>query len=446
MVEIGKRRRPKGARPRKDRDAAQHDDRSGDRRAQANPGRVAAVRALVAVDEGRHLEEVLPELLPEDPRDRALGWFLAFGVLRTRGQLDAALRPLLHQVLADLDPAVRATLRVGAFETYFGRAKAHAVVSQAVEAARSAGVGRASGLVNAVLRKLPEAPPVHANHPLWLVERWRGRYGEAAEAWLVANGEPPPVFIVAPNGLPDGLEGESVSVEGEHGDPTVVPHVYRVTPSGPVPDLPGFDAGAFWVQDLAAVRVADLVADAVGEGSTVLDACAAPGGKSFRMISRGLSVTAVDKRSSRLAPLREGVARLGFELTAHAHDWTKGPMPEGGTFDAVLVDAPCTGLGTVRRHPEIRWRRQPSDLERAPQLQGQILSAAANHVAPGGVLVYAVCSPEPEEGRDVVRVFLERHPDFVQEAALDTAPPVQGEDAHAAVRLRRSGGASEGRP
>ncbi len=427
MVEINKRRRSSGKKPGRPEAARASEDRSG-RRANANPGRVAAIQGLLAVDDGKHLEDVLPELLPEDPRDRALGWFLAFGVLRRRGQLDAALRPLLHQPIAGLDPAVRATLRLGAFETFFGRAKAHAVVSQAVEAARSVGVGRASGLVNAVLRKLPETPPEHDNHPAWLSIRWRERYGDAAVPWLESDAEPPPVFVVAPDGPPEGLEGEAV-------DGTA--HVFEVHTSGPVPDLPGFDQGAFWVQDLAAVKVADLVADAVGQGSTVLDACAAPGGKSFRISSRGMQVTAVDKRSSRLAPLRMGAARLGLAIDTLAHDWTKGPLPDAQLYDAVLVDAPCTGLGTLRRHPEIRWRRQPADLERAPELQRSILAAAATHVRPGGVLVYAVCSPEPEEGRDVVDAFLAAHPDFALDGELSTAPPTHGEDAHAGFRMRK---------
>lgn len=431
MVDVHKRRRPKGRRkgPRAER-PTKREDRSGSRVA-ANPGRVAAIQALMAVDEGKHLEDVLPTLLPEDPRDRGFGWFLAFGVLRRRGQIDTALRALVHQPLSEMDPGVRATLRVGAFESFFGRAKDHAVVSQAVEAARAVGVGRASGLVNAVLRKLPDAPPIHTNHPSWLAARWKERYGDDATDWLEANAEPPPVFVVAPGGLPEGLEGEAV---GEVAD------VYRVDVGGPIPDLPGFDQGAFWVQDLAAVRVADLLADGVGEGSRVLDACAAPGGKTFRLTQRGHEVTAVDKRSSRLAPLREGAARLGIEVTVRAHDWSKGPLPDANgptLFDAVLVDAPCTGLGTIRRHPEIRWRRQPADLEHAPELQLRILKAASAHVRPGGVLVYAVCSPEPEEGQAVVAAFLSEHPDFTIDAELATAPPQLGEDAHVAVRLRR---------
>ena len=186
MVDVHKRRRPKGRRkgPRAER-PAQREDRSGSRVA-ANPGRVAAIQALMAVDEGKHLEDVLPTLLPAEPRDRGFGWFLAFGVLRRRGQIDTALRALVHQPLSEMDPGVRATLRVGAFESFFGRAKDHAVVSQAVEAARAVGVGRASGLVNAVLRNLakaeaPELPDratdpmlwagVVCSHPRWIVEQ-----------------------------------------------------------------------------------------------------------------------------------------------------------------------------------------------------------------------------------------------------------------------------------
>jgi 16S rRNA (cytosine967-C5)-methyltransferase len=181
----------------------------------------------------------------------------------------------------------------------------------------------------------------------------------------------------------------------------------------------------------------------VKPGAAVLDACAAPGGKTFRLASRGARVAAVDRDESRLDRIREGARRLGFDIETRAHDWTTGrigsPKTAARLFDAVLVDAPCTGLGTVRRHPEIRWRRTEPDLYGAAALQERILTSAAQHVAPGGALVYAVCSPEPEEGEQVVDRFVAAHPAFEREATLSTAPPRDGEDAHFAARLRRNG-------
>jgi len=401
----------------------------------ANPGRVAAARALLATGEGAHLEDALAEVLPEEPRDRSLAWFLAFGTLRRRGHVDGALRPRLRQPLGGLDAEVAAVLRLGAYERLFGRAKAHAVVHQWVEVARAVGAGRASGLINAVLRRVEPVglSEVEAlDHPAWLVSRWRRRYGaEAADAWMQANGEAPPRFVVAPQGLPEGLEGTPATL-GE----APLPGVYRIEGDGPIPDLPGFEAGRFWVQDAAAVAVADLVG--AGEGMAVLDACAAPGGKSFRLASQGAEVVAVDRSPERLQLVDDAAKRLGLAVRTVPHDWLDGPLPEVGAFAAVLVDAPCTGLGTVRRHPEIRWRRQPSDLPEAAQRQGRILQAAATHVAPGGRLVYAVCSPEPEEGEAVVQAFLDAHSHFTAGPRLHTAPPQHGEDAHAAFVLERA--------
>ena len=397
------------------------------RRWSCNLGRVAAAKSLVAVEEGSHLEDELARRVPKDPRDRGLAWFLAFGVLRRRGGIDAALQQVLTQPLGALEPGVRATLRLGAFEKEHGRAGAHAVVNEWVEATRAVGAGRASNLVNAVLRRVGPAPE-HPNHPAWLADRWAERYGEAAaHAWLRSNEEPPPLFVVAPNGLPADLAAESA------GDGVFV---VRGAGEGTIADLPGFREGAFWVQDRAAVQVADLSADGLPDDAEVLDACAAPGGKSFRLASRGRRGTAVARDADRRDRVQEGAKRLGFTLRLRQHDWLSGPAPGLGRYAAVLVDAPCSGLGTVRRHPEIRWRRQPEELLDASDRQRRILTAASAHVEPGGWLTYAVCSPDPEESDDVVDAFLAGHPGWEIERRFTSAPPAAGEDAHTAVRLR----------
>ncbi|TVQ93160.1 MAG: hypothetical protein EA397_05135 [Deltaproteobacteria bacterium] len=410
----------------------------------ASPARLAAARALLEVEEGDHLDDALARLAPRTPRDRGLAWFLALGVLQRRGQVDAALRPFLRQPLGGLDPELRVSLRLGTFEKLFGRAAPHAVVHQAVEVVRALGLGRASGMVNAVLRKVRPAqdlaPHEGADHPAWLWARWVERYGEsAARAWCEQNGRPAPLAVVfrGPQGplverwVAEGLKVEHALAAGEPvpGAALLFGH------QGSITELPGFDEGAFWVQDPAAVAVADLVGAAPGQ--RVLDACASPGGKTLRLIEAGAHVTAVD-RPARLGRLRESLERTKSHAEVVAHDWSKGPASLPRDFDAVLVDAPCTGLGTVRRHPEIRWRRQPLDLIHAAQEQREILRAAAHHVRPGGVLVYAVCSAEPEEGDEVVRAFLRDHPDFEVEATLNTDPPSHEEDAHVGVRLRRA--------
>lgn len=406
----------------------------------ASPARVAAARALIEVEEGAHLDESLARLAPERGLDRELSWFLAFGVLRRRGHVDAALRPTLSRPLGSLDPEVRAVLRIGAFERMFARTQPHAIVHQGVEVIRALGMGRASGLVNAVLRRIKEPrrlrPAEALDHPDWLVARWTERYGgEATERWCRASAEVPPLFLVARSEGASPLPSDRVEVSlgGAR-----VPQCFRLEPppSGPIPELPGFAEGAWWIQDLASVAVADLVG--AGEGTRVLDTCAAPGGKSFRMASQGARILATDRSEERLGLLRAGAERLSLEIEARVHDWAEGPLASGvGAFGAVLVDAPCSALGTVRRHPEIRWRRQPTDLREMAQLQARILEHASSAVAVGGVLVYAVCSPEPEEGQQVVDRFLGGHAGFVLEEVLQTAPPSQGEDAHFAARMRR---------
>lgn len=431
-----RKKRPQGQPPTGDRSK---------RQSRASPARVAAARALAEVDAGAHVEDVLAKLAPRDPRDRGLAWFLALGVLRHRNQVDAAIRPVLSRPLGGLDPAVRAAVRIGVFEKLFGRAAPHAVVHQAVEVAKAIGAGRARGLVNAVVRRavaVPDLAPHEAlDHPAWVVERWTQRYGaDATRAWCEANREPAPLVVVSRDAPALQARWDAASVPcspATLGGEPLAGALRLDAPEGAVTDLPGFDEGAFWVQDPAAVAVADLVG--AGPGMRVLDACAAPGGKTLRLVANGAEVVAVDNKGARLERLRGSLQRTGMSATIRHHDWREGPLLDAGErFDAVLVDAPCTGLGTLRRHPEIRWRRQPTDLLTLPAMQLSILEAASEHVRPGGVLVYAVCSPEPEEGRGVVEAFLSTHPDFVIDSTLDTAPPSHGEDAHSAVRLLRN--------
>jgi 16S rRNA (cytosine967-C5)-methyltransferase len=404
----------------------------------ANRGRIAAARALTAVDaEGAHIEEALAQVLPKG-RDRSLGWFLAMGTLRRRAVVDAALQEKLKEPLPTLQPALRSVLRMSTYEKLFGRSQPHAVVHQAVEVARVIGVGRASGLVNAVIRRVatPEtlSRPESLNHPAWLVSRWDARYGEdATSAWCHANVEQPPVTLVIPDETwvaRMAVDGRTLSAVTLHGAP--VPDVYRLAGhEGPIPALPGFEEGAFWVQDTAAVSVADLAE--ARPGLKVLDACAAPGGKSFRMASGGASVVCVDRDRYRLKKVRRGARRLGLTVETQIHSWTEGPG-ELGLFDVVVVDAPCSGIGTIRRHPDIKWRRIERDLKTAAALQLDILRSAATKVQTGGgKLIYAVCSSEPEEGGGVVADFMKENPAFSLERTFSTAPPEGGEDAHFAA-------------
>jgi 16S rRNA (cytosine967-C5)-methyltransferase len=264
------------------------------------------------------------------------------------------------------------------------------------------------------------------------VQRWRARYGEAADRWMEANNAPAPVYLVAkedPSGVAREFQHRGVALA------PVGPDAFRLPDgAGAIEELPGFEEGRWWVMDPAALAVADLVG-ALAPGTEALDACAAPGGKSFRLASRGARVFSTDLDEARLARVQEGAERLDLPVWAEIHDWTVAPLPR--TFPVVLVDAPCTGLGTLRRHPDIRWRRRPEDIAAAAARQRAILANAAKCVAPGGVLVYAVCSPEPEEGPAVAATL-----GWPIEAVFDNAPAGGGEDAVWGCRMRAPGGAA----
>lgn len=407
-----------------------------------SPARLAAAQALLDAERGRHLDQSLVRALDAaqglSAEDRALAWHLAYGVLRRRGALDVGLAQATRRAVERLDPPVRAALRLGLFELWYGRTPAHAAVDQAVRLAKALRVGHAAGLVNAALRavgSLPEIPP-EVNHPGWLVERRRARLGaEAVARWCTRDDTPAPLALVArdPDLAARFLQAGLTLRPATAGGAPVPGAFWLDEPAPRVEALPGYAEGAFWVMDPAAAAVADLVGARPSE--LVLDACAAPGGKTLRLAQAGARVTATDL-PQRLEAVGANLLRVGLEAQVLAVDWLGSEAP-AGVYDAVLVDAPCTGLGTTRRHPEIRWGRQPGDLAACAVQQRRLLERLAGRVTPGGRLVYAVCSPEPEEGLVRVQGFLEQHPEFVLEQTLSLDPPSEDEDAHWAARLRR---------
>ncbi|MGB0641080.1 MAG: RsmB/NOP family class I SAM-dependent RNA methyltransferase, partial [Myxococcota bacterium] len=392
-----------------------------------NPGRVAALRALIAVEEGAHAEDILPTVAPTTGPDRGLAWHITLGTLRYQGRIDQTLTPFLRRPLNKLDPGVRNALRLGVFEAQVSQTPAHAAVSQAVEACRAIGLGRATSMVNAVLRKAIQKPissDPFDGLPAWLQQRWSA-YGD----WVKRLHEPVPVCLRSPSKPIDSAT--PVTLDGQ-----IVPDLWSLpTGSGSILNIDAYQQGQAWVMDPSAAKVADIVQAALGGQGTVLDACAAPGGKTMRMASHGLNVTAVDLSESRLERLQTNLDRLSISASVLQHDWLTGPLPKGDTYDAVLVDAPCTGLGTIRRHPEIIWRRLPADPQAMGIRQRQILSNAATHVCPGGVLVYAVCSPEPEEGPQVVADMT----GWEVTEQWCSVPPSADEDAFQSFVLRRTG-------
>jgi 16S rRNA (cytosine967-C5)-methyltransferase len=406
-----------------------------------------------------------------EPRDAALATELVYGALRWQGYLDWILAPHSRRRLPSLDPRVRVLLRMTAYQIAFlERVPAFAAVNDAVTLApRSPGV---SAFVNAVLRSVSRrgarerepAPPrnpidalaARCSFPTWIVERWVVRYGrDEAESLMRALNERPPLTLRA-NRLRitrDELGRRLADEDGLDSRPTrLAPEGLVVGPGGAPGEWRAFVDGGFAVQDEASMLIARLLAPEPGE--TVADVCAAPGTKTTHlaelMDNRG-RILAFDREPTRLARVGEAAARLGISII----DAREGPVESlakdfQAACDGVLVDAPCSNLGVLRRNPEVKWRRQPSDIALASQRQREILGSAAAMVRPGGRLVYATCSLEPEENDDVARAFLAAKPEFRLDPPDDFPLPLDaggwlrclphrhGTDGFSAVRFRRS--------
>jgi 16S rRNA (cytosine967-C5)-methyltransferase len=384
-----------------------------------DPTREAAFDLLASVLERRRpLEEALDALPDLAPRDRAAAHRLAATVLRRLGTLDAVLEPLLRK--APPDP-VRHILRLGAAGLLLLETPSHAAVATAVALARARGLAPFAGLVNAVLRRVADAGPAaladldgpRLDTPAWLWACW----GDDARAIAVAHQHEAPLDLTLRPGASAPPHGEMLPTGSVR-----FPVGTRVT------EIPGFDLGEFWVQDAAAALPAGLLAARPGE--RVADLCAAPGGKTAQLAAAGASVVAVERNPTRLARLSENLRHWHLEaetVQADAASWTP-PEP----FDAVLLDAPCSATGTIRRHPDVPHLKRPRDVRALTETQDGLLAAAAAMLRPGGRLVYAVCSLQPEEGAARVEAALTRgflrHDPFtmVELAALPEALTADG--------------------
>lgn len=367
--------------------------------------RRAATDLLVAVMErGRALEDALaetPSFNALEGRDRAFARALTTAGLRRLGGINAVLSEFLARPLPDDATHARALLHLGAAQLLVLGTPAHAAVGETVETANHMREARGfAKLMNAVLRKvasngraiLDDLPP-GADLPQWLYTRWRATYGEAAPRIAEALLHEPPLDLT--------VKQDAASwAERLFGVVTPIGSV-RLGEHPPIDSLPGFNEGAWWVQDAAAALPAKLLGDV--RGKRVLDLCAAPGGKTLQLAAAGARVTAVDKSEARLKRLKENLARTKLEaevICADALEFSAEP------FDAVLLDSPCMSTGTLRRHPDVAWLRRPTDVRALADLQAQLIEAAAKLLKPGAPLVYAVCSLEPEEGPGVVAEVL----------------------------------------
>lgn len=338
------------------------------------------------------------------PNDMGLAIAIAGETLRRLPDLDALIDSATRQRLPD-DAKARMVLRLALAQKAGLGTPDHALVATALPLVAGGPRRLVHGVLGTLLRRgvaLPEAPTL----PPAAEERWAKAWGEdVVMAARRAIGHRPPLDL--------SFAGDEDAQAYPLGQ-SLAPRHRRIDDAGNVTDLPGFGTGGWWVQDLAASLPARLIPD---DARNVLDLCAAPGGKTMQLAAAGHQVTALDRSESRLARLADNLARTGLEaelVAADALAW-RAPQP----FDAILLDAPCSATGTFRRHPEVLYRARPSVIAEAAELQARLLDHAAAMLKPGGVLVYAVCSLERQEGEDIVSAFLERSSDF----RLDPARP-----------------------
>jgi 16S rRNA (cytosine967-C5)-methyltransferase len=361
--------------------------------------RRAALDLLVAcLDKGQPMDDALarhPGFASLDPRDRAFVRLLLATTLRRLGEIEEVLANLIERPLEGANATGRQVLRLGAAQLLFLGTPAHAAVDTSVRLVLDAGLPHLKGLANAVLRRvaregaalLGDRDPALLNTPHWLWQSWSEAYGEEATRAIAAAH-----LIEAPLDLTPRANAEfwAGRLEGE----LLPTGTIRRTAGGAVTELPGFAEGAWWVQDAAATLPVRLLGDVAGK--RVADLCAAPGGKTLQLAAAGAHVTAVEISARRMVRVAENLARAGLSadlVTGDAGKWTPAEK-----FDAILIDAPCSGTGTLRRHPDIAWLKDDHDVGRLTLTQDRLLLHAVELLKPGGTLVYAVCSLQEDEG------------------------------------------------
>jgi 16S rRNA (cytosine967-C5)-methyltransferase len=348
-----------------------------------------------------------PGLKTLSDRDRALMRRLVATILRRLGTLGHVLSRLLDRGVPTDAPRAQSALLIGAAQILWMDVPDHAAVDLSVRLVQSdRRAAKYAGLVNAVLRRcaregqplIEEVKSQTLDVPEWLLARWTAHYGaDTAREIAVAIGHEPSLDITVKS---DAAQW-ATRLHGE----TLPTGTVRTLLQGSVTMLPGFAEGQWWVQDAAAALPARLFGDVAGK--TIADLCAAPGGKTAQLAQAGARVTAVDRSVGRMARLRDNLARLALEaatVVGDAAEWQGGN--DGGAFDGILIDAPCTSTGTIRRHPDVAWLRQEADIAALAALQKRLLQKAVTLLRPGGTLVYCTCSLEPEEGEQAIAALL----------------------------------------
>lgn len=411
--------------------------RAGKKAPLATDARQAAFKALISVQSGGFPEDALNRLSNGlDPRDQALASAIVYGVLTHQRRLDWVLDRFLKKGVRSLEPEVLIILRLSLFQlTDLSRVPASATVNEGVNLARAHAPGAAPGLVNGVLRAilraprplLPTKPAVLHSCPDWLASRLGAQLGaaEAEELMAAMNQNPPLTLLVNPARATREELAARLEEQGLPSEPTPLsPHGLRVlTPSGPVTRLPGYDEGLFMVQDEAS-QLVSMMATAL-HGPTLLDAAAGKGGKCLAaglVSGQKIHLTALDPEEKRLGLLPAEARRLGLETPSLIQAALENAsLPETG-FASVLLDAPCSSLGVIRRRPDVKWRKNEASIASLAGLQARLLAAAARATMPGGRLLYSVCTFTPEETTNQAEAFLAAHPDFTPLSAAELLP------------------------
>lgn len=380
--------------------------------------RFAAFNALQDISGGKHLDDAMRHAGDLSQRDRAFVRLLVTTVLRRNGQIDQVLGAIMNKRPAGRTRDAIEIMRLGAAQLLFLETGAHAAVDSTVDLMRAAGFHSMTGLANAVMRRLSRdgtdilaTTDPQDNLPDWIRQSWTRHWGpERTRQTMELAMMPPPLDITPARDPADwAARLDGVLVDG---------HTVRRDFDGDPTQLAGFEDGAWWVQDAAAALPARLFGDLAGRH--VVDLCAAPGGKTAQLVAAGAQVTAIDTSDRRLRILHRNLQRLGMAAELVKMDGRRYRTDE--KVDAVLIDAPCSATGTLRRRPDVPGHRTPADLANLAKTQGELLAAAAEWLTPGGCLIYATCSLQHEEGEAIIDAFL-RRPD--NHMTIDPVSPAE---------------------
>lgn len=391
--------------------------------------RFSAFEILKKVESGRFAQDLLEDVMGLSQRDRALLTQLVYGTIRHQGSLDELIpknTPLINRII----------LRLAGFQLFFlTRIPHYAVVNESVELAKKTGGRKSAGFINAVLRNWCRKPPEikdTLSHPEWLVKRWKKLFGpgETEKLCEFNNGIPP--LIVRLNTLKEIPEAVLEQFEETGHTPA-----FRLKEKKPIRELKGYKEGLFQVQDLSGMYVIELLD--VKQGVDVLDLCASPGGKTCYMaqiMKNTGRITAVDVSKEKIGLIEENCKRLGIGIVKTVIG--DGRKIRLGSFDRILVDAPCSNTGVFRRRVEARWRLKPSDFRRLADIQLELLENAVGQLKLDGKLVYSTCSIDPEENEKVVEKFLKKHWDFRMAGSIKKVPYADNMDGVFGALLARS--------